>query len=82
MTNVTSIFGGPAGEREVVASAVESAEELLRAAQSGEVIGFAVIKLHHDAMTSWSVAGRVGGYSMIGAMELVKRNLMRLSDDE
>ena len=77
MSNVQSLFGGPTGERRVVESAVAEAEALLEAVKSGEVVGFAAIRLHQDGLASWRYAGMVGGYSMIGGIEAVKAAMMR-----
>ncbi len=79
MSNVKSLFGGPSGEREVVQSAVDEAKALLEAVQSGEVCGFAIVRLHHDQMASWRVAGHIGGYSMIGGLEHAKAVIMEIN---
>lgn len=81
MGDVKAIFGGPTGQREVNQIAVEEAEELLTALRAGEVVGFAVVRLHHDHLSSWRLAGQVGGYSMIGGLEHVKAEVMRINDD-
>ena len=81
MGDVKAIFGGPTGQREVNQHAVEEAEALLQAVKSGEVIGFAVARLHHDQLASYRVAGMVGGYSMIGGLEHCKAIIMQVNDD-
>lgn len=81
MGEVKAIFGGPTGQREVNQHALEEAEQLLEAVRSGEVVGFAVARLHSDNLTSYRVAGMVGGYSMIGGLEHCKAVIMRVNDD-
>ena len=83
MTEVRSLFGGPvAGLREVNERALQEAEALLEAVRSGEVVGFAIARLHHDHLSSWRVAGIVGGYGMIGALEHAKASVMAVNDDD
>ena len=66
--NVHALHGGEvivAGEPSE--SAIEMAETLLEKARCGEVQGFAVAMLHPDRCSSWTLAGRIGGNSIIGA---------------
>jgi hypothetical protein len=77
MSNVKSLFGGPTGEPRIVDGAVAEAETLMDAVNSGEVVGFAVVRLHKDGLASWRYAGMIGGYSMIGGLEAVKAAMLR-----
>lgn len=81
MGEVKAIFGGPTGQREVNQMALEEAERLLEAVKAGEVVGFAVARMHSDQLTSYRVAGLVGGYGMIGGLEHAKAVVMRINDD-
>lgn len=72
MGEVKSLYGGPTGQREVNQTAVEEAEALLEAVLSGEVVGFTAVRLHCDGLSSYRIAGRVGGFGMVGAIEHVK----------
>jgi hypothetical protein len=81
VANVIGLFGNPTGERTVVESAVSAANDLNEMVQSGEVIGFALVKLHCDGASSWTTAGRIGGYSMIGGLEFAKQHVMRANED-
>lgn len=75
---VTAIFGGPTYEREPHPDAIRAAEELLEAVKSGEIIGFGVAKLGFDGLASYELAGTIGSYSMIGAVEVIKSILIEV----
>lgn len=74
--DVESLFGGPTGEREVSSACVEGLEYLLERARNGEVIGFAASFLHADGTANYCACGHVGGYSMLGALEIVRCELV------
>lgn len=78
---VVSLYGGPTGEREVCQQAVEQAEKLLAAVKAGEVIGFAVSRVHCDGLASFAVAGKCGGYGMLGALEMAKMVIVGINQD-
>lgn len=81
MTNITSLYGGPTGQPEPVQSCIEVLSELLEMAKAGQVIGATVVMLHCDGLASYAIGGRVGGYSLIGAMEAAKLVLMGASHE-
>lgn len=74
--NVRSLFGGATGQREPNENAISTLEELLEMARAGEIIGIAVAGLCHDGCGMYRLAGRVGGYSMLGAVEIAKAELI------
>lgn len=76
MSNVKSLWGGPCGVPEPNANAIAVLTELLEKARSGEVIGVSVAVLHHDGLASWRNGGMVGGYALLGALEMVKADLI------
>lgn len=65
-----------AAEREVNATAVEALEEMLDLARRGEIKGFAMVPLWHDNQASYLVMGRAGGYTMLGALQMVVAHLI------
>lgn len=77
--NVASLFGGPIGQREVVESAVKAAQELLEAVEAGEVVGVAIVRLHHDRLASYQLGGRIGGFALLGALETAKADLIEIN---
>ena len=60
---------------------VQELERLLEAARSGEILGIAGSYVHRDRVVSYSYAGSVGGYGLIGGLECVKAKLVRLAAD-
>lgn len=73
---VVSMFGGPTGERQVSDDVIRVLEDLLERAHSGEVIGFSGAVLVHDGCANFYACGMVGGYSMIGALEMAKSEVL------
>lgn len=76
--NVTSIYGGATGQREPNENAISALEELLEMARAGEIVGIAVAGLYHDGCGMYRLAGRVGGYSMLGALDVAKVGLIQI----
>ena len=70
--NVISLNGGLTGEKQVVTSTVEQLEVLLESAKSGQIVGIAYSVLEYDNNACFGVVGRVGGFSMVGALEAAK----------
>jgi hypothetical protein len=68
-------------EPEVNERLVEELERLLEAARSGEIVGMAGSYLHKDRGASYSFAGIVGSYSLIGGLECAKARLTRIALD-
>jgi hypothetical protein len=58
---------------------VEEIERLLEAARAGEIVGMAGTYLHKDRGTSYSFAGAVGSYSLIGGLECAKARLLAIA---
>ena len=80
MTDVVSIYGGPTGERQPSLVLIEALEDILERARSGEIIGGVFCGLYHDGLSDFSLAGKVGGYGLIGAVEMAKKTLLDISD--
>ena len=57
---------------------VAALEEALEQAKSGEIVGGAIIRRHHDNVGSYRLVGSVGGYSMLGAIDCVQHDLTRV----
>lgn len=77
--NVVALRGEfQAAPVEVNQRLIEEIERLLEAARSGEIIGIAGTYLHQDKSASYSFAGRVGAYSMIGGLECAKSRLLSI----
>ena len=81
MSNVKSIYGGPTGLPQRNDAAITVLTELLAKAEAGEVIGVVVASLHHDGLASFQIGGMVGGYSLLGAVELAKSDLIEVLNE-
>lgn len=58
---------------------IEEIERLLEAARAGEIVGMAGTYVHKDKAVSYSYAGAVASYGMLGGLECVKERLLRLA---
>lgn len=82
MSNVASLFGGPVGQREPNETCIETLEEWLEMARAGEIVGVAMAGLSFDGTARYGVGGRVGGYGIVGALEIAKTDIVELLRDE
>lgn len=83
MSNIEPLFdGGLIYTPTPNETAIEECKRTLEQIEAGEVVGFAITMLHHDGLTSYRLAGMVGGYGMIGALEVVKSDLLKLVQNE
>ncbi len=57
---------------------VEEIERLLDLARAGEIVGMAGTYLHKDKAASYSYAGVVGSYSLVGGLECAKTRLLSI----
>lgn len=78
MSKVVAIHGGPTGEPEPNEQAIAVLESYLEMARSGEIIGVALAALCADGLARYSLGGFIGGYSMIGALEICKMDVMQV----
>ena len=58
---------------------VDELERLLEAARSGEIVGMAGSYWHRNSTATYSYAGLVGSFAMLGSLECVKERLIRLA---
>lgn len=76
MAEVQSLFGDPIPLGEPVESCVEALEAALERAKAGETVGVVIAEAHADRASSYRVAGLLGGYGTLGAVERAKADLM------
>jgi hypothetical protein len=76
--NVVSLHGGPTGIAEVNEACVQTLEIWLDMAKSGEIAGVALAGLGFDGCGRYAIGGLVGGYSILGALEMVRSDLVDL----
>jgi hypothetical protein len=58
---------------------IEELERLLEAAQAGEIVGMAGTYVHRDKTVSYSYAGAIASYGMLGGLDCVKERLLRIA---
>lgn len=58
---------------------VEELERLLQAARAGQIVGMAGAYQHQDRIVTYSYAGMIGGFSLLGGLECLKERLVRLA---
>ena len=78
---VVSVFGGPTGEPAPNEILIATLERALEAAKAGEIVGGAIAYLHSDGHGSFNVAGQIGGYSMLGAVEMAKSYIVEINKE-
>ena len=77
--NVTAIFGGPTHQPEVNETCVRVLREWLEMAESGEIVGVAMAGLCADHAARYAVGGKVGGYGMLGALDMARADLVEIN---
>lgn len=80
VSNVVSLDGTvftPPDAPHVSATLVGELERLLEAAKHGDIVGMAGSFIHADRLVSYSFAGAVGGFGVIGGLECLKERLVR-----
>ena len=76
MSEVVAIFGGPTGEPKPNENTIATLESYLEMAKAGEIIGVAVVALCADGLSRYNIGGFIGGYSMLGALDVCKSDVM------
>ncbi len=78
--NVVALRGAllPKPKPEVNERLVQELTRLLDEARSGDIVGMAGTYLHKDRRASYSFAGTVGTFSLIGGLECAKERLLAL----
>ncbi|WP_150524016.1 4-hydroxythreonine-4-phosphate dehydrogenase PdxA [Roseibium sediminis] len=76
MDKVVSLNGGPISQPgEPNAQCVEALEKALEMARAGAIDGVAIVGLYPDNCSDYRLGGRVGGYTMLGAAQMVVQEL-------
>lgn len=82
MTNVVSLNGGPTGLPSPNQNAIRVLKDALEKAEAGEIIGVFLGMQHCDGSGSWSLGGFVSSYSLLGAVEVARADLVRMHLNE
>ncbi len=76
--NVKTIAGEPY-ELERNLECIEQLGGVLERAKSGEICGVALVAMNKDRTTSNLLVGHVGGFGMVGRIEMLKSTLLTLT---
>ena len=68
--NVTSLHGGPVLTPTPNESCIAFLRDMLEKAESGEITGFVAASLHGDGLASYTIAGMIGPYALLGGLEM------------
>lgn len=82
MGEVTALHGGVVNSPTPNQGCISALRELLEMAEAGEITGIACAKLHGDNLASYTIAGLVGPYSMLGAVDMAKSELQDLMKEQ
>lgn len=63
-------------DRAINANCVAALEELLEMAKSGEICGIAASYQYHDNLGGYRLAGFVGSFSVLGAVNVMQDQLI------
>ena len=80
--NVVNLFGATATavpDGHPNATVVSEIERLLEAARAGEIVGLAGSYVHRDKVVSYSFAGIVSSYALIGGLQCLIARLISLA---
>lgn len=81
--NVISLRGNfTAPPAQPNSTVIEELERLLEAARAGEILGVAGAYVHRDKVVTYSYAGAVASYGMIGGLDCVKERLLRIATSQ
>lgn len=73
---VIALNGGPTGQPEPNEACIKTLEDFLTMARSGQIVGIALAGRHHDGCASYASGGAIGGFSMLGALDLVHADVL------
>ena len=76
---VVGLRGAATSQREVCEGCVGTLQDALEKAQSGEAVGAYIVIRYHDGTASWQGGGKVGGFTMLGAMATAHEDLMDIN---
>lgn len=78
---VASLFGDDVITPEPNAGCIAHLRDLLEKAEAGEIVGFVCASLHRDKLSSYTIAGMIGPYSLLGAVDMAHHELRERMGD-
>jgi len=78
---IVSLSGAviPVEQPEPNQTLVQELERLLEAARAGQIVGMAGTYQHQDRAITYSYAGMIGGFAMLGGLDCLKQRLAELA---
>lgn len=75
MGSVTALHGGEVNTQTPNPGCIAHLRELLEKAEAGEITGIVCACLHGDNLGSYTIAGMIGPYSLLGAVDMAHSEL-------
>ena len=82
MGNVTALHGGEVNTFTPNEGCTKALREMLEKAEAGEITGIVCARLHGDNLGSYTIAGMIGPYSLLGALDMAKSELIDHMKDQ
>lgn len=76
---VVPLFGQPLFSGEPSEAVIHRLEELLEQARAGSVVGVAFVGVNQAGDAEYRVVGRVGGFSMQGALDCARQEVLKIN---
>lgn len=74
--SVVSLHGGEVNTFTPNEGCIKALREMLEMAEAGEITGIVCARLHGDNLGSYTIAGMAGPYSLLGALEMARSELL------
>lgn len=75
--NVAALHGGKIILLAPNESCIAELRKMLEQAEAGEIVGIVCARLHGDKLGSYTIAGMIGPYSLLGAADMAHDELRR-----
>ena len=62
--------------------AVDMLRDALAKAEAGEIVGVGLAYIYRDGAATWRVGGALDSFSIIGAVECMKADLVKIATEE
>ena len=79
--NVASLHGGEVILPTPNAGCIAELRRMLEQAEAGEIVGIVCARLHGDKLGSYTIAGMIGPYSLLGAVDMAHHELRERMGD-
>lgn len=81
MGEVKALHGGEVILPTPNESCVAELRRMLEQAEAGEIVGIVCARLHGDKLGSFTIAGMIGPYSLLGAVDMAHHELRERMGD-